>query len=237
MSSPSGSADLHRPVQGAVAAVVPAWNEERTIGGIVRTLKSVAGIDEVIVVDDGSSDRTAEEAAAAGADQVLKLPANVGKGGALGQGARATTADVLFFCDADFIGLTPAHVERLLAPVREGRLMMHAGERDRGPVLAWFLARLPHISGERALRREVFERVPARFLRRFRVEIALEYACEVNRLPHAATPTLGITHVRKMQKMGFVRGLASYLSMIRDIAEASVLVRLSRKEFLEKNAH
>lgn len=217
--------------------MVPAFNEEKTVAGIVRALKAARGIDEVIVVDDGSSDRTSEAARAAGADQVLILPENLGKGGALQRGVRATSAGTLFFCDADFIGLTPAHVERLLAPVREGRLAMHAGERDRGAWLAPLLARLPHISGERALRRDVFEGVPARFLSRFRVEIALEYYCEINRLAYGATPTVGITHLRKMQKVGIIRGLAAYAGMILEIAEAFVQVRLAKDEFLKTHAH
>jgi len=230
MSSLSGSAEAAR-----AAAVVPAFNEEKTIAGIVRTLKAVRGIDEVIVVDDGSEDGTAAAAAAAGADQVLRLPENLGKGGALARGVRATSAGILFFCDADFLGLMPAHVERLLRPVREGRKAMEAGERDRGPLLAPLLARLPHISGERALRREVFEGVPPRFLARFRVEIALEYYCEVNRLAYGAVPTVGIAHVRKMQKVGFVRGLAAYAAMIWQIADAFVRVRLAKKEFIRSD--
>jgi len=231
MSSPSGSVEAAR-----TAAIVPAYNEEKTIGGIVRALKGARGVDEVIVVDDGSGDRTADEARAAGADQVLRLAENIGKGGALRRGVSATSAGLLFFCDADFIGLTLAHVERLLLPVREGRLAMCVGERDRGPALAWLIARLPHISGERALRREVFEGVPARFLRRFRVEIALEYSCKVNRLACGGIPTIGITHVRKMQKIGFFRGLAAYAAMIWQIAEAFVLVRLAKKEFIIPHA-
>jgi len=230
MSSRSGSVEASR-----AAAVVPAFNEEKTIAAVVRTLKATRGLDEVIVVDDGSADRTADEAAAAGADRVLRLPENVGKGDALRRGVGATAAGILFFCDADFIGLTPAHVERLLQPVREGRKAMESGERDRGPLLAPLLARLPHISGERALRREVFEGVPARFLTRFRVEIALEYYCKVNRLAYGATPTVGIAHVRKMQKVGFLRGLAAYAAMIWQIAEAYVRVRMAKKEFIRRD--
>lgn len=231
MNSPSGSAETAR-----AAAIVPAYNEEGTVGGVVRALKAARGIDEVIVVDDGSSDHTSEEARAAGADQVLRLEENVGKGGALRRGVRATSAEVLFFCDADFIGFTPAHAERLLQPVREGRLAMCAGERDRGPVLARIISRLPHISGERALRREIFEGVPPRFLRRFRVEIALEYFCAVNKLAVEAVPTRGIAHVRKMQKRGVIGGLLAYAAMIVEIIEAFIQVRFSKKEFRQPHA-
>lgn len=225
MSSPSGSVER-------VAAIVPAWNEEKTVGAVVRVLKAVRGLDEVVVVDDGSTDRTAEAAASAGADRVVRLPENLGKGDALRRGVASTDAGTLFFCDADLIGLTPAHVERLLAPVRKGRLAMCTGLRDRGPLLAGLIARLPSIAGERALRREVFEAVPDRFLRRFRVEIALAYACRAGRLACAGVPTIGLTQVRKTQKVGFFRGLAAYVRMIWEIVSVFILVRFSKKEFL-----
>jgi glycosyltransferase involved in cell wall biosynthesis len=218
------------------AAIVPAFNEERTVGGIVRALKGARGIDEIIVVDDGSEDRTADEAASAGADQILRLPENIGKGGALQRGVSATSAGILFFCDADFIGLTADHIERLLLPVREGRMAMCTGLRERGPVLDWLIARLPHISGIRALRRELFEGLPARFVRRFRVEIAQEYFCKVNSLACETMPLTGITHVRKMQKIGFTRGLSAYSSMIWQIAEVSLRARRSKNEFLPPHA-
>ena len=230
MSSPSVNAEAR------AAAIVPAFNEEKTVAGIVRALKAARGIGEVIVVDDGSSDRTAAEAEAAGADKVLRLPENLGKGGALQNGVRATRAETLFFCDADFLGLTPGHVERLLRPVTEGRLAMCTGLRDRGPVLTRLIAHLPLISGERALRRQVFEGVPSRFLKGFRVEIALNYFCRANRLRYGSVPTLGVVHVRKMQKVGIVRGLIGYVAMMLQIAEAVATVWLAKNEFMMRKA-
>jgi glycosyltransferase involved in cell wall biosynthesis len=213
------------------AALVPARDEERTVGSVVRTLKASRGVDEVIVVDDGSSDRTAEEAEAAGA-RVVRLAQNVGKGGAVLAGAAATRADVLFLCDADFLGLAPAHVERILAPVAEGRLMMCTGLRDRGPFLTRLIAHLPLLSGERALRREVLEGVPPRFLQGFRIEMALNWYCRANRLPYGSVPTLGVGQVRKIEKVGLLRGIAGYTVMVWEVAEAMVRVRLAKKEFL-----
>jgi len=66
-----------------ITAVIPAFNEEKTIGRVVEKAMKHAGI--VIVVDDGSVDRTAEIAAAAGA-HVIRFPRNGGKGNALGTG-------------------------------------------------------------------------------------------------------------------------------------------------------
>ena len=86
---------------GRVVVVIPAFNEERFIGSVVVQAKSYA--ESVIVVDDGSSDKTAEVAVAAGA-LVVQHETNKGKGGALNTGfayARNLGADVVVTIDAD----------------------------------------------------------------------------------------------------------------------------------------
>ncbi len=217
----------------SVAAIVPAFDEEKTVARVVRVLKAARGVDEVIVVSDGSSDRTAEEAAAAGA-RVIRLRENVGKGGAVKMGAAATGAETLFLCDADFVGLEAAHVERILAPVVEGRLRMCTGLRDRGPLLTRIIAHLPLLSGERALKREVLEGVPRRFLQGFRLEIALNWYCRTNGLPYGSVPTLGVGQIRKMAKVGVLRGLLGYARMILEVADAMLRVRFAKKEFMKR---
>ena len=110
--------------------------------------------------------------------------------------------------------------------------MMCTGLRDRGSLLTPMIAHLPLLSGERALKREVIEAVPHRFLKGFRVEMALNYSCRVHSWPYGAIPTLGVRQVRKMQKIGFLRGLWAYVVMVWEIAEALVQVRLAKHEFL-----
>ncbi|MBI4457345.1 glycosyltransferase family 2 protein [Candidatus Uhrbacteria bacterium] len=99
--------------------VVPAYNEERTVGDVVRSLIRFA--DRVIVVDDGSTDGSAALAAAAGADVVSHLM-NRGLGAALGTGisaALADNADIIVTFDAD--GQHRAEdVARLVAPLEAG---------------------------------------------------------------------------------------------------------------------
>ena len=224
MTSPSARAK--------VAAIVPAFNEEKTVGAVVRALKGCPLIDEVIVICDGSTDRTAEEARAGGADQVRHLPVNHGKGGAMRHGVASTDAGILFFCDADLLGLRPEHAEAIIRPVAEGKLEMCVGMRDRGEFLTALEPHLPLISGERAMRRHVFERVPDRFLRGFRVEAALNYSCRANGFAFGTVPERGLKLVRKMQKVGILKGLIGYLDMGLQIVQATIEVRLNRKDFL-----
>src|SRR5690606_14782120 len=99
-----------------VSAVVPAHNEEQTIAGVVNVLLKHPMIDEVIVVDDGSSDATAERARAAGAT-VLVMPENGGKAAAMSRGVRAARNDIIFFSDADLIGLTAEMITQVVTPV------------------------------------------------------------------------------------------------------------------------
>ena len=115
-----------------VSVVLPARDEESTVGGIVAAIRASLApglVDEVLVVDDGSSDSTALSASAAGARVVAAssvLPEcgrRTGKGEALWKGVAASTGDVVAFCDADLRDFDPRFVVGLLGP-----LLLHPGE-------------------------------------------------------------------------------------------------------------
>ena len=84
----------------AVSIVVPAFNEELAIGGLVRALGAGPAWHEIIVVDDGSSDATAERAREAGAT-VLRHPYNKGNGAAVKTGIRHATGEFVLIVDGD----------------------------------------------------------------------------------------------------------------------------------------
>ncbi len=103
-----------------VVALVPAHNEQERIGATVSALRRLSGVSEVVVVDDGSTDRTASAALAAGA-AVLSIPRRAGKGRAL-EGAlrRVPAADVWLLADGD-LGASAAGLGPVLAAVLDGR--------------------------------------------------------------------------------------------------------------------
>lgn len=131
-----------------VAAVIPAFNEESRIGGVVSEASRY--VDEVIVVDDGSSDGTVGAAVRAGAE-VVSLPENRGYIAAIKTGFRKATADVVVTLDADG-EFSPAYIPALVRPVLSGEAEMVQGHRDFVPrpserFLTW-LAGLKHEVGD-----------------------------------------------------------------------------------------
>ncbi|GAA0489463.1 glucosyl-3-phosphoglycerate synthase [Streptomyces sp. NPDC046215] len=112
-----------------VAVVLPALDEEATVGAIVATVRrelmseAVPLVDELVVLDSGSTDRTAEVAAAAGArvvhrDAVLpRLPAVPGKGEVLWRSLLATGSDVVCFVDADLREFSADFVSGIVGPL------------------------------------------------------------------------------------------------------------------------
>lgn len=211
-----------------VSAIIAAYNEESTIGNVVCVLKSSPLISEVIVISDGSHDRTAERARAAGADVTHELPRQGGKGEALAHGVTHTDAPILFFADADLYGFTAEHIEKILRPVLDGQFAMCVGLRDRGKFLTWLSAYLPLISGERALQRNIFENISTKYIRGFMIEPALNYYCRSRGLSYSAVELASLTMKKKMQKVGFWKGLIQYIMMGYQIMKATVLVRTAR---------
>ena len=118
-----------------VSIVVPAYNEARFIEDVLRRVAAVPFRREIVVVDDGSSDGTADlvEAMRAEIDglRVLRRPANAGKGAAVREGIAATEGDFVVIQDAD-LEYDPKDLPKLLEPLFEGRADVVYGTRLRG---------------------------------------------------------------------------------------------------------
>lgn len=204
-----------------VAAVVPAYNEATRLPRVLQVLTTCDCLHEILVVNDGSTDNTAEVAQRFPRVRVLNLPVNRGKGGAMFAGATATDAELIVFFDADLIGLKPEHVAKLLEPVLVGEAAMAIGV-FRGGRLSTDLAQIlvPFISGQRALLRDLFLEVPAIESTRSGVEIALTLHFLRRRYPVVQVVLTGITHTMKEEKLGWLRGTLARGKMYAEIARA-----------------
>ncbi|HHT37312.1 MAG: glycosyltransferase family 2 protein [Candidatus Wallacebacter cryptica] len=203
-----------------VAAIVPAYNEERTVGTVVSALLSSPLIDEIIVVSDGSQDRTAEAARKAGA-KVLELEENVGKGGAMLAGTKNTDADVFLFIDADLVGLNKKHIAGLLGPIIHQRAEMTVGVFDHGRLATDLAQKItPFLSGQRAVTRSFFLQIPELENSRYGVEMALSRYARHQHARVETVPLPDLSQVMKEEKRGLMRGFAQRLKMYWEILRA-----------------
>ncbi len=113
----------------AISVVIPAKNESGALGALLPRLTRVVQPSQVFLVDDGSTDNTAELARSFGI-QVVSHPYSMGNGAAIKSGARAAQGDTIVFMDADGQH-DPADIERLVARLNEGYDMV-VGARSRG---------------------------------------------------------------------------------------------------------
>lgn len=208
-----------------VAAIIPAYNEELTLGDVVRVVKESGLVDRILVISDGSTDRTAQRAREAGAE-CIELEQNVGKGGALKTGIDQADADIFLFLDADLIGLRVDHVRALLLPVIEGRAEMTLGVLRHGrPATDLAHVVAPYLSGQRAVRRQVLQDVSGLEMARFGVEVALTRHLKEHRITVLEVPLDHVTHRMKEEKYGLLRGFLARMKMYWEIVKYTSQVK------------
>ena len=200
-------------------AIVPAFNEEKTIGDVLEVLEKVSLIKTIIVVSDGSTDNTVDVARNYNVE-VVELEENRGKGGALKAGLENFRADVVLFLDADLIGLTVEHVHNLLEPVLEGGVDMTIGIFEKGRFATDLAQRMvPKLSGQRALKFSLLEQIADIDISRFGVEVALNRFMESSGIEVQEVILSDMSHVMKEEKLGVWKGMAARMKMYWEIVK------------------
>lgn len=154
-----------------VSVIIPAYNEEETVAKVIEVVKKVSFVDEIIVVNDGSSDNTEEEARKAGAI-VINHEVNKGKGEALYTGYSEAECDIIAFIDADIYNLTSKKVEAMIKPILDGKTDITKTKFSRAsgrvteltakPLLNFFFPEISFeqpLSGQFAARKEVLKKI------------------------------------------------------------------------------
>ena len=201
-----------------VAVIIPAYNEEDRIGQVLEAVAKCSLVDEIIVVNDGSTDKTAQIASSYPVKLVNRAQ-NGGKGAAMQSGIKATAAQILAFIDADLIKLTPKHLEDMISPlIGEGNVLMTVG-KFKGGRLRTDLAQkiVPFISGQRVFRRSFLQGIPDFSRSGFGVEVVITKHAKKIKAPVKEVILRDASQVMKEEKLGFLKGFIRRLKMYKEI--------------------
>lgn len=210
-----------------VDVVMPARDEAPTVAANIDAARGCRYVRQVIVVDDGSTDATAEISRRHGA-HVICCPGSTGsKAHAMRAGVDSTDATHILFVDADCTGLTSVHLDAVCEPVLAGRADMSLGAFDYR-WLNWLVLRLPPLSGERIVPKEIWKSIPEQKLRGYTIESRINEVVGVRRLRTSARTMVGVHHRTKRVKFGLVDGLrrtarmyVDLLSMLRPVGDVT----------------
>lgn len=197
-----------------MSVVIPAYNEAPRVAAVIRAAKACPVVGEVIVVDDGSEDATKDAAHQAGA-RVL-LSDHRGKGHAMRAGAQHAKCPTVVFLDGDLSGLTPAHIGALAGPAATGRCDMTIGQIDgqSAPLVR-------NTSGQRSMRCEVAAGLVRLDASGYGAEAVLTSAVEQQGGRIEVVRLHGVTHPRKLAKLGLVNGVVGFGRTVIEVFLAS----------------
>ena len=227
-----------------VAVIVPAHNEADNIVSVLSALSNVELISEIIVVDDGSCDGTANKVQdAAGLDKRIRLIRhfrNFGKGQAILTARNATKAPILLLLDADLAGLKPMHVFSLIEPVINRKMDMTLGLFKGGKLLTDFshLA-TPWLTGQRCIRSSILDELDVNAASGYGFETALTLVADRNNWRTGIVWLRGVWHPPSEFHHGLLQGIWQRMHMYFQIARAwhlaggwSILWRKTQKRIL-----
>ena len=212
-----------------ISCIVPVYNNEDTILHVLTTLLACQSIGEVIAVDDCSQDDSVSLIASLEpAVRLIRNPVNLGKGGAVVQGLRASKWDTIFTCDADLSRLGAHHLENLIQEYQTGEYDMVIAGRETGKGWGAWMA---SVSGERIFRRRVIEPYLEIITERGNgIEQTINYAHRGRNVKTIIARD--ICHVLKFQKLGLRRSIPAYAREVHQLIETEIILRkldLARK--------
>jgi glycosyltransferase involved in cell wall biosynthesis len=211
-----------------LSIIIPAYNEAERIESVLRVVMESNLADEVIVVDDGSTDDTAAVAERAGA-KVLRHQENRGKARAMLTGLENSTGECIAFLDADLLNVTVHHLADLVTPVLRGEAQATLGVFRGGRAPTAIGQRIaPTMSGQRCLRRELLSGFDG-WGSGFGIETAINAHLRRSGIELRVVEWHGAAQVMKEEKRGVLRGFWARLKMYWEMFVAWLAVGWRRR--------
>jgi len=212
-----------------VSLIIPAYNEEKTIGDVIYVAQNNPFVDEIVVVNDGSTDKTPLIAKKMGVN-LINLGENKGKGYALYEGVKNSIGDIVIFLDADLIDLKTYHITELIKPIIEEEYLTTCCIFEKGRFATDLSHKLtPFLSGQRAMIRSLWENFKYDPEIRYGFEITLSDYFWRNKIKVKYVVLEGVTQLMKEEKIGTKEGRKSRIKMYKDIARS--IFKIAKDKF------
>ena len=196
-----------------VTAVVPVYNEEKTIGNILKALTSSYKISNIIIINAGSTDRT-RKIINKFKVKILNLKYPIGKGGTIKKATKYINSDIVFMCDGDLHGFKEEHINQILEPLEKGYASMCIGIRKNPIIGGYFIDKLILTGGERAVFTSIFKEVMKNpLIEGWGLESVLNYYCKKNDYKIITVNMKDVTHTLRSKKKNWV----SFLQEVFDV--------------------
>lgn len=219
----------------SIAAIVPAYNEEKGIGNVLEVLSQVNFLSEIIVVDDGSTDGTGAIVNYYNQKEprirLLQHEKNQGKGQAVYDATLTTSAAIIITVDADLIGLTPGHLHQLVQPLLIKKADMALGIFKRGnfrtDMSHWLT---PWLTGQRAIWLTRLKQIYWPAAAGYGLETAITAASQRYHWKTYKVYWWGVSHPPSEEHRGLFRGVYNRSKMYSQILKAWMIATRGEKK-------
>ena len=205
-----------------ISCIICAFNEAPRIAAVLAVTCQHPLLQEVIVVDDGSTDDTAAVVRRFPTVKLISCPVNRGKSFAVATGVTAAHCDLLMLLDADLGGLAVDNITALVGPVLSGEADVSVSLR-KNSLLIYRAIGLDFVSGERVFSKELLSEALADIHRlpRFGIEIFMNRQIIARRLSIAVAHWPHVRQARKTEKLGYWKGIRAEWRMITDLLQVA----------------
>lgn len=213
--------------ENKISTVVSVFNEEKTVKEVVKSLLNCSLIDEIIVVNDGSTDNTSKvlnEIMVTHPFQNITFEKNRGKSYAMTAGVEQATGDIIVFVDADLVGFSCKHIGKLVLPLVSNEAKMVIGRRPAenpkrditGPMDDW-------LGGERAVYKVDILPILDRMRKtKFGIETLLNLYFKTKNDTNKQILIVdleGLYHIRKYKKYSKPKAAVNYIKAASQITQ------------------
>ncbi len=202
-------------MKSSISVIIAAYNEERTLPSIVEIVRSWGKANDIIVIDDGSSDKTAQSVRQfVPSITLLRHKKNEGKAAAMVDGINKSRGDILLFLDADTVGLTHKDLNLMIEPIMKGPYEMVLGVARFWSAGAF--EPFNNLTGQRVVRRKSLEPVLGKMRDLgYGIELFLNKHYSQKPVKHIRLPHVFI--LGKLEKQSLPEALLSYAKEIREL--------------------